>query len=140
MHSIVNAAADKSIGTIVAKQTPYGVLFTPDLRNLPPGAHGFHVHKKPSCEESGMAAGGHYDPANKGKHRGPYNFRGHLGDLPVLIVNKDGKATIPVLAPRLRLSNLRQRSLMIHQGGDNYSDEPKKLGGGGLRIACGVIK
>lgn len=29
---------------------------------------------------------------------------------------------------------------MIHAGGDNYSDKPEKLGGGGSRIACGVIK
>jgi Cu-Zn family superoxide dismutase len=29
---------------------------------------------------------------------------------------------------------------MIHESGDNYSDTPKKLGGGGGRIACGVVK
>jgi Cu-Zn family superoxide dismutase len=29
---------------------------------------------------------------------------------------------------------------MIHAGGDNYSDHPKRLGGGGARIACGVVK
>ncbi|WP_324128836.1 superoxide dismutase family protein, partial [Acinetobacter baumannii] len=29
---------------------------------------------------------------------------------------------------------------MIHAGGDNYSDSPQPLGGGGARIACGVIK
>jgi Cu-Zn family superoxide dismutase len=29
---------------------------------------------------------------------------------------------------------------MIHAGGDNYSDTPKPLGGGGERIACGVVK
>ena len=28
---------------------------------------------------------------------------------------------------------------MIHEGGDNYSDTPKPLGGGGARMACGVI-
>ena len=28
---------------------------------------------------------------------------------------------------------------MIHVGGDNYSDMPLPLGGGGARIACGVI-
>jgi len=27
---------------------------------------------------------------------------------------------------------------MIHAGGDNYTDEPA-LGGGGARVACGVI-
>jgi Cu-Zn family superoxide dismutase len=29
---------------------------------------------------------------------------------------------------------------MIHEGGDNYADEPKPLGGGGARIACGVVE
>ena len=28
---------------------------------------------------------------------------------------------------------------MIHSGGDNYSDAPEKNGGGGERIACGVM-
>jgi superoxide dismutase, Cu-Zn family len=28
---------------------------------------------------------------------------------------------------------------MIHAGGDNYADQPQPLGGGGARIACGVI-
>jgi Cu-Zn family superoxide dismutase len=27
---------------------------------------------------------------------------GHLGDLPLLVVNNDGKATQPVVAPRLK--------------------------------------
>ena len=29
---------------------------------------------------------------------------------------------------------------MIHAGGDNYSDHPEALGGGGARVACGVDK
>jgi hypothetical protein len=29
---------------------------------------------------------------------------------------------------------------MIHAGGDTYSDAPEPLGGGGPRIACGVVK
>ena len=29
---------------------------------------------------------------------------------------------------------------MIHGGGDNNSDHPAPLGGGGPRMACGVIK
>jgi Cu/Zn superoxide dismutase len=32
------------------------------------------------------------------------------------------------------------RAIVIHSGGDNYSDNPEKLGGGKNRIACGVIK
>lgn len=29
---------------------------------------------------------------------------------------------------------------MVHVGGDSMSDQPKPLGGGGERYACGVIK
>ena len=28
---------------------------------------------------------------------------------------------------------------MVHAGGDNNSDQPEKLGGGGARVACGLI-
>ena len=43
-----------------------------------------------------------------------------------------------VEAPRLQLSEIEGRTLMIHEGGDNYSDNPENGGGKG-RIACGVI-
>jgi Cu-Zn family superoxide dismutase len=45
-----------------------------------------------------------------------------------------------VLAPRLKVRDVKNRALMIHAGGDNYSDQPAALGGGGARIACGVAK
>jgi len=135
-----------SIGTIRLEETDYGLLLTPDLEELPPGVHGFHVHRHGSCEpgeddgetRAAVDAGGHYDPDETGRHRGPYGD-GHKGDLPVLHVAADGTAALPVLAPRLELDEVRGRTVMIHEDGDNYADEPKKDGGGGDRIACGVI-
>ena len=57
------------------------------------------------------------------------------------MVNNDGKATQPVVAPRLKtLDEVKGKALMIHVGGDNMSDSPQPLGGGGERFACGVIK
>ena len=47
--------------------------------------------------------------------------------------------TLNVLAPRIKLEQVHGRSLMIHAGGDNLSDTPEKLGGGGARVACGAI-
>jgi len=129
----------KVIGSVQFENTHGGVLLTPDLNGLPPGIHGFHIHEKPSCDDHGMVAGGHFDPMASGKHLGPYQH-GHKGDLPVLIVDKNGRATLPVLAPNITLAQLKNHALMIHAGGDNYSDLPEKLGGGGERIACGVIK
>jgi len=141
------AGVGKEIGTITASDGKYGLLLTPQLSDLSPGLHGFHIHEKPDCAHAmkdgkavpALAAGGHYDPAATGKHEGPYG-NGHLGDLPALYVAADGKATLPVLAPRLKVDDLKGRSIMIHAGGDNYSDSPAPLGGGGARAACGVVK
>jgi Cu-Zn family superoxide dismutase len=129
----------KSIGTVKAEEGICGVLLTPDLHDLSPGMHGFHVHQNPACDKAAAAAGPHLDPAHSDMHRGPYHAEGHLGDLPVLVVDKEGRATTPALAPRFKLSDLTGHSLVIHAGGDNYADTPEKLGGGGARIACGVI-
>ncbi|WP_173636166.1 superoxide dismutase family protein [Paramixta manurensis] len=135
----------KSVGTVTVETSPYGVIFTPKLTGLPPGIHGFHLHTNPDCgpalqngkKVAGLAAGGHFDPAHTGKHEGPWG-NGHLGDLPALYVDDHGNATYPVLAPRLRMADVKGHALMIHAGGDNHSDMPEMLGGGGARIVCGV--
>ncbi|MBP1729255.1 MAG: superoxide dismutase [Deltaproteobacteria bacterium] len=136
-----------TVGQVIISESPYGLVFTPALSGLPPGLHGFHLHENPSCaakEKDGkqvpaLAAGGHYDPAATKKHGLPWGD-GHLGDLPALFVDAAGKAASPVLAPRLKLADLPGRSLMVHVGGDNHADHPAPLGGGGARLACGVIR
>ncbi len=147
MNLINEQGIGKAIGTVTLSDTTTGLKLTPALSGLTPGFHGFHVHENPDCGagvkdgkiQAGIAAGGHYDPAGTGRHEGPEG-KGHLGDLPALTVGQDGKSSTPVLAPRLKLSDIKNRSLMIHAGGDNYSDVPAPLGGGGGRVACGVIK
>lgn len=147
MHLVAKTGVGEEIGTVKAEDTRYGTVFTPDLKGLTPGLHGFHVHQNADCDAAkkhgkagpGLAAGGHYAPGGSKHHAGPYG-NGHLGDLPALYVDSQGKSTHPVLAPRLKVSDLHGRSLMIHGGGDNYADEPEKLGGGGPRVACGVVE
>ncbi len=147
IRQALDTGVGSPVGTISISQTAYGALLTPDLTGLTPGLHGFHLHQNADCapkEQEGkrvpaLAAGGHYDPANTGRHEGPYGS-GHLGDLPALYVGMDGKANYPVLAPRLKLADFKGHSLMIHAGGDNHADHPQKLGGGGARVACGVIR
>ena len=84
------------------------------------------------------AAGSHYDHKGHGQHRGPYAGDGHRGDLPALSVDEGGAATVPVLAPGAKPKAFAGRALVIHAGSDTYADEPP-LGGGGARIACGVV-
>lgn len=141
------AGTEKSIGSVAITDTIHGLVFTPSLTGLPPGMHGFHVHENASCSAKekdgkmvpGQAAGGHYDPMGSKQHGLPWGT-GHLGDLPALYVDASGNANNPVLAPRLKMSDVSNRSLMVHAGSDNHADHPAMLGGGGARMACGVIQ
>ncbi|MGQ9426377.1 superoxide dismutase [Cu-Zn] SodC [Gilvimarinus sp. F26214L] len=147
MHAVSDTGVEQAIGEITLKEVDDGLVFEPRLEGLKPGIHGFHVHENPDCGPQGpdgktgpaLAAGGHYDPENKGVHKAPWE-EGHLGDLPALYVEDDQTATHPVYKDDLELSDVRGRALMIHEGGDNYADEPEPLGGGGGRVACGIIE
>ena len=147
LHAVDAHGIGKELGKVAITASEHGLVFTPALEGLTPGLHGFHLHQNPSCEPAESngnmtaagAAGGHYDPNNTGKHDTPWGA-GHLGDLPALYVDEHGRAGQPVLAPRLKEADISGRSLMVHAGGDNHADHPEPLGGGGARVACGVIE
>ncbi len=40
----------KPVGTIELSQNKYGVVFTPELADLTPGMHGFHIHQNGNCD------------------------------------------------------------------------------------------
>jgi Cu-Zn family superoxide dismutase len=147
MHAVSASGIGDQIGTIQLTDGDQGLVVETDLSDLPPGPHGFHLHSEGSCEPApndegqitaAQAAAGHYDPDDTDRHAGPEGD-GHQGDLPVLEVAADGTAEATLTASRLTVADARGRALMIHAGGDNYSDQPQPLGGGGARIACGVI-
>lgn len=145
MKLVDDKGTGASVGEVTVAESKYGLVFTPAMSGLPPGLHGFHLHENADCgpkEQDGKlipaaAAGGHYDPRKTKRHGTPWGD-GHLGDLPPLFVDAEGKATQPVLAPRLKMADIRGRALMVHAGGDNHADQPAALGGGGARVACGV--
>lgn len=137
----------EAVGTVTFTDVADGLEITTNLKGLPAGDHGFHVHEKADCSPvtkdgkvgHAMAAGGHYDPDKTGKHMGP-GGGGHKGDLPVLVVGADGTSRTTMLLKGVKASEFKNRSVMIHAGGDNFSDTPAALGGGGARIACGIIE
>jgi Cu-Zn family superoxide dismutase len=147
MNLVDEKGVGVSVGQVTVSESKYGLVFTPSLKGLSPGVHGFHLHQNASCEPkekdgkmmAAGAAGAHYDPAATNVHGTPWGD-GHLGDLPPLYVQADGSSVQPVLAPRLKLSDLKGRALMIHAGGDNHADHPAALGGGGARVSCGAIQ
>ena len=147
IYALTATGVGDPIGVIELRDSKDGLVLAPKLTNLPPGIHGLHVHQLPDCRAvekdgqsvAGMAAGGHYDPDQTGKHLGPAGT-GHKGDLPFLTVDDKGDAGGTLVAPHLTVAEVKGHAIMIHAGGDNYSDDPKPLGGGGARIACGVVE
>jgi superoxide dismutase, Cu-Zn family len=144
INRISEAGVGDKIGTVVVAQSKYGTTFKVAVTGLPQGPRGFHVHEKGDCGPAtkdgkmtaGVAAGEHYDPEGKKSHKGPTGA-GHKGDLPVLNGTEKGISQT-VTAPQLKLADVRGRALVIHEGSDNYSDQPENGGGKG-RVACGVV-
>jgi Cu-Zn family superoxide dismutase len=146
LNSISAEGVGPQIGTVTLSDSPEGMKLAFGLKGLPPGDHGIHVHENASCMPAakdgqmvaGLAAGGHYDPDSSGHHMGP-NGAGHMGDLEVISIDASGMDTEITTAKRLHVKDIRGRAIIIHAGADNYSDQPKPNGGGGDRIACGLI-
>jgi Cu-Zn family superoxide dismutase len=144
INKVSNAGVGEKIGTVTVSEDDKGAAFKVAVSGIPAGQHGFHVHEKGDCAaamkdgklEPGGAAGAHYDPEGKKSHKGPQGA-GHKGDLPALTANGTG-VNETIIAPKLKLSDVLGRALVIHEAGDNYSDNPENGGGKG-RIACGIV-
>jgi len=137
----------QTVGVVTLVQKPDGVLVTMEASGLPPGFSGFHIHATGECSPPFTSAGGHFNPQGK-KH--PH----HAGDLPNLLVNKDGSAFMAVKSDRFKLSDLLTgdgAAIIIHSEPDNHGNIPERYtdeideatlstGDAGSRIACGIIK
>jgi superoxide dismutase, Cu-Zn family len=134
-----------SAGTVTLTEIAAGVMLKFDLKGLPPGPHALHVHEVGKCEGDFSSAGGIYNPL--GAKHGFLDEEGPMaGDLPNVVAAADGTALAEVLSPYLHLSKETDdtlfdtdgSSLVLYEKADDYQTDPE--GGGGTRIACGVLK
>jgi Cu-Zn family superoxide dismutase len=134
----------KSIGTATLREQSGGVVIHLEVKGLTPGLHAVHVHAVGKCEGPAFtSAGGHFNPAQK-KH-GFKNPEGpHAGDLPDMLVDKDGSGRYEVLTDGITLKKGQTSvfdsdgsALVIHAGVDDNMTDP--AGNAGDRAACGVI-
>lgn len=138
-------AAGLSTGTATAAQVGNDIRISIDGMNLPPGAHGAHVHLTGVCAAPGFeSAGGHWNPT--GRQHGKDNPAGmHKGDLPNLLVGTQGVGMLEYTIPGARVAGAAGAlldsdgaALVIHAGADDYRTDPSGNSGG--RIACGVFR
>jgi Cu-Zn family superoxide dismutase len=128
------------LGEATVEAVPGGILLHVEVRDLPPGAHGMHLHAVGSCTPDFKAAAGHVN-THAAEH-GLRNAKGpEAGDLPNLFVGADGRGEAEFHSTLTTLDVLLDAdsaSIVIHANPDDHMSQP--IGGSGDRIACGVLK
>src|SRR5918995_4795689 len=134
----------KAVGTATLREVTGGVVIQVQVKGLTPGLHAIHVHAVGKCEAPAFtSAGGHFNPAQK-KHGHKSPEGAHAGDLPNMLVAKDGTGRFEVFTDGLTLKpgatsvfDKDGSALVIHVGVDDYATDP--TGNAGDRAACGII-
>ena len=124
------------------------VELTVNVTGLKPGPHGFHLHAVGKCEAPGFTtAGGHFDPGPASNPDPDVNHPFHMGDMPNLVADASGKATMKYTTTRVTLSDgplsvfdADGTAVIVHANPDEGITAEAKAGkSGGPRVACGVI-
>lgn len=159
------------VGTVQFFAQPNGTLGKVDLnvpedRGIVGAFHGFHVHANDDpANGEGCVADPNADPstwftsADGHLQTGAEQHGMHRGDLPPLLVSRDGAASATFTTDRVTPEDLIGRTVIVHTGPDNLGNVPvgtapneytpnspealsstADTGNAGNRLACGVIR
>lgn len=135
----------KATGEIIFEEKVGQVVMEANFKGLAPGKHAIHLHENANCSsDDGKSAGGHWNPTDKphGKWGDSEGF--HKGDIGNFEADKDGNATVQFETSEWCIGcddvnkNIVGRSVIIHQGGDDFISQPS--GNAGKRVGCAEIK
>jgi Cu-Zn family superoxide dismutase len=137
-------AGGQTVGTATFTQVGSAVRIVLEMRDVPAGAKGVHVHAVGKCDPPDFTtAGSHFNPG--GRQHGTLNPQGsHAGDLPNITIAADGTGRLESTAQQLTLLggtnsvfDADGSALVVHAAPDDFRTDP--TGNSGARIACGVI-
>lgn len=157
---LTNTTIPNLKGTIefIEKLDSNQVIINVNIKNIPSGYHGFHIHEAGDLTDNCISACSHFNPLNK-NHGGPLDKERHIGDLGNVKANSKGIVKHTFIDDKIKLKgkfSIIGRSVVIHENPDDlgkggldhshkYITEDKihqeslKTGNAGKRIACGVI-
>ena len=134
----------KTVGMASFVEVSDGVRVVVGVKGLSAGLHAVHIHAVGKCDAPAFtSAGGHFNPAQK-KHGYRSPDGAHAGDLPNMLVAKDGAGRFEALTDAVTLGagphsvfDADGSALVVHAGVDDHTTDP--TGNAGDRAACGVI-
>lgn len=140
--TLISTSGSTATGTVNLAQLANGsVEVTANLRGVPPGVHGFHIHEKGDCGDNGNAAGGHYNPAGT-PHGAPNADPHHAGDFGNVTADADGNVNTRFVTRSITVSEGPMtavgHAIILHANPDDLTTQP--TGNAGARIACGVVQ
>ncbi len=161
-HAKLMDANGRRVGRVVMRRSRGQVVVSGRVAGLAPGFHGFHVHAVGRCDPRATDAAGNPAPfASAGGHFNPTSAAhgAHAGDMPSLLVNRDGTASARFTTDRFGVRSLFDAdgsAVIVHAGPDNFANIPPRYraadapapgpdqttrdtGDSGGRAACGVI-
>jgi len=128
-------------GYVVLKETQQGIRITASFDKLPPGEHGFHIHKNGDLRGEGcLGACEHFHKGPKKDHGGSTGENRHTGDLGN-ISSAPFKKVFNLKG--VSLQEIYGRSFIVHADRDDLGrgseEDSKTTGHSGKRIACAII-
>jgi Cu-Zn family superoxide dismutase len=140
--TLVSTSGSTATGTVNLAQLADGsVEVTANLRGVPAGVHGFHIHEKGDCGDNGNAAGGHYNPAGT-PHGAPDVDPHHAGDFGNVTADAGGNVNTRFVTRSITVSEGPMtavgHAIILHANPDDLTTQP--TGNAGARIACGVVQ
>lgn len=144
--SLTSATGRSVKGDLTLTNEGTAVAIRGEITGLDPGKeHGFHVHEIGQCSAPDFQSAGEHLNPTRDQHGDPKSETRHLGDIPNLKADKDGRATIDVSLKGATLvdkdggpNEILGKALIVHAMPDDYRTQPS--GGSGARIACAVIR
>lgn len=135
-------SSSTSRGTVHMQELADGsVEVQVDLTGVPPGVHGFHVHERGDCGDSGNAAGGHFNPTSA-PHAAPAAASHHAGDFGNVTAGANGEVHTKFTTRSITVGEGSRsavgKAVILHANPDDLTTQP--TGNAGGRIACGVVE